>query len=168
VRSAARLVVPGVGSHDAAIRNLNALELKPALLDRLESGVPILAICLGLQILTRSSAEGRLPGVGWLAGETVRLARSGTDQGPHIGWNQVKWTRPDRLTRGIPDASRFYFCHTFAVLLDNPSEGLGTTTHRGDFPSVVASRAVRGTQFHPEKSGADGERLLRNFLEMGC
>jgi imidazole glycerol-phosphate synthase subunit HisH len=159
------LVVPGVGAADPAIRRLAAARLIDPLLRWIEDGKPYLGICLGLQVLFEGSDEDGAATLGVLRGRTVRLA--GAPTLPHIGWNQVERRRehPDHpLMAGIPDGADFYFVHSYAGEPADTELVVAETTHGTGFASVVARDNVMGVQFHPERSGSDGLRLLANFV----
>jgi imidazole glycerol-phosphate synthase subunit HisH len=167
---ASHLVLPGVGSFDAAIRTLDAGGLRAALSRRvLDEGVPVLGICLGMQIFGGSSDEGSLPGLGWLTGRTMRFrppAGLPDIRVPHIGWNRLASRREGPLLAQLGDEARFYYAHSYHYA-DGPDEDTVATAEYGyPFAAVVQRRNIVGTQFHPERSGSDGLTLLRNFLEM--
>ncbi|HSL20799.1 MAG TPA: imidazole glycerol phosphate synthase subunit HisH [Vicinamibacterales bacterium] len=156
----AALVLPGVG-HFSATRPLQGA-FRQAILDRLEHGMPLLGICLGLQWLFEGSDEAPdVPGLGVLAGRCFRLR--GDVKVPHVGWNTLEKTRESRLLQGIERAA-VYFTHTFAAPVT--AECAATTTHGLRFSSVVERGAVFGVQWHPEKSGEAGLATLRNFADV--
>jgi imidazole glycerol-phosphate synthase subunit HisH len=167
---ASHLVLPGVGSFDAAIRTLDADGLRAALSRRvLDEGVPVLGICLGMQIFGGGSDEGSLPGLGWLTGRTVRFrppSGNAEIRVPHIGWNRLATRREGPLLAQLGEDARFYYAHSYHYA-DGPDEDTVATAEYGyPFAAVVQRRNIVGTQFHPERSGSDGLTLLRNFLEM--
>lgn len=152
------LVLPGVGAFGAAAERL-ASRAEPVRAAA-AVGLPVLGICLGMQLLFDASEEGPGAGLGLVAGTVRRLQASRV---PHMGWNRVEGTDP--LLDGVA-GERFYFANSYAADPAEPRDVIGWTTHEGvRFPSVVRRGSVVGTQFHPEKSGAAGLRLLRNFLE---
>ena len=159
------LVVPGVGAFAAAMDRLRAAGLDDLVIERARAGVPVLGLCLGLQLLFERSAElGGGDGLGLLAGDVRPLAPDPPAlKVPHIGWNVVRFTRPSALTEGLGDAAAFYHVHSFAAEPADESDVLGRGDYGGPFVSVVARDNVFGVQFHPEKSSAAGLRLLRNF-----
>ena len=130
------------------------------------AGRPFLGICLGLQLLFDGSDEDGATTLGVVPGRTVRLEDAPTL--PHIGWNQVERTRPHALFEGIEDGADFYFVHSYAGAVDPTADDLvlATTDHGGTFTSAVARGSVLGVQFHPERSGRDGLRLLANFVDL--
>ena len=159
------LVLPGVGAFGDAMRNLRAADLVGLIQERVAAGVPLLGICLGMQLLFESSTEmGRHEGLGILAGHVVRF--SGAHKVPHIGWNQLDVNpegAQDPILRGIPDHSYAYFVHSYYVVPAKPACVLTTTAYGVDFASMVGLGNVYGAQFHPEKSQEVGLRVLENF-----
>ena len=127
---------------------------------------PILGICLGMQLLTKESQEGALPGLGWLNARTVRFnfKASPSLKVPHMGWNDVKPRLGEALWSNFDDAPSFYFVHSYHLVCDDPDDVIGTTHHGYEFTSAVRKGNIRGTQFHPEKSHRFGLRLLQNFV----
>jgi imidazole glycerol-phosphate synthase subunit HisH len=161
-RAARGLILPGVGAFPAAVSRVRELGLDELVGERLGAGVPVLGICLGLQLLFESSSEhGGAEGLGILEGE-VRGLRAGGLKLPHIGWSPVRWERDSRLGEGIDDDTPFYFVHSFAP---EPAVGdvLGTAEHGERFACAVERGTLFGVQFHPEKSSSAGLRLLANF-----
>ncbi len=166
LRDVDALVVPGVGAAAPAMARLDKHGLTQPIERWLASGRPFLGICLGLQLLFESSAEDDAVTLGALAGRTVRL--EGAPTLPHIGWNQVERTRDHPLFDGIADGADFYFVHSYAgdPVDADASAVLARTTHGRPFVSAIARGPVHGVQFHPERSGPDGLRLLANFVAM--
>jgi glutamine amidotransferase len=139
------------------------LGLDDLLRERVRAGVPVLGICLGMQLLFESTTElGGAEGIGLLSGE-VRELEAGGLKVPQIGWNPVSWRRADELNEGLSDPAAFYHVHSFAPRPSEPDVVLGTAEYGAEFVSAVARPPVWGVQFHPEKSGPDGLRLLGNF-----
>lgn len=163
VRAADGVVLPGVGAFPKAIEAVRELGLDALLHERRAAGVPILGICLGMQLLYEHSSEhGGAEGIGLLAGHVEALDAAGLKV-PHMGWNPVSWRAASDLVERLPDPCAFYHVHSFANL-DVDGEGVvGVAGYGADFVSVVDADGVCGTQFHPEKSGPDGLALLRNF-----
>ena len=158
------LVVPGVGAAAPAMERLERQGLVEPIRRWIRDERPYLGICLGLQLLFQSSDEDGALTLGILPGRTVRLADAPTL--PHIGWNQVERRRIHPLFDGITDAADFYFVHSYAGAVpgDARETVLAETTHGRTFTSAIASGALLGVQFHPERSGTDGLRLLANFV----
>lgn len=170
IRRADKLILPGVGAFDSGMKRLEELGLIDVLHHQvLDRGVPVLGVCLGMQLLTRRSEEGVRPGLGWIPGETIRF-RMGDDHAglkiPHMGWNTISVRRVGAIFAGLERGSRFYFVHSYHVVCDDPEDILTTTFYGYDFVSSAQRRNVLGTQFHPEKSHKFGMKLLRNFVEM--
>lgn len=162
VRDADGLILPGVGAFPAAMTRIRELGLDELIAERREAGVPILGICLGLQLLFESSAElGGATGLGLLDGPVGELEAEGLKV-PHIGWSPVRWERESRLTDGIPSETPFYFVHSFAPR-PRGEELLGSAEYGARFACAAERDNVFGVQFHPEKSSAAGLRLLSNF-----
>ena len=167
VQGAERLVLPGVGHFGRAMANLAALHLVEALAEAAQvRRVPVLGICLGMQLLARRSEEGDAAGLGWIEAEVVRFAVPDPRRikVPHMGWNDVIPTRPSDLLRNLPPRADFYFVHSYHVVCRDPALALGETDYAYRFTSVVERDNVVGVQFHPEKSHDAGDRLLENFL----
>lgn len=167
LRESPKVVLPGVGAFDAAMERIAAAGLRPVLDElALERRVPVLGICLGMQLLTRSSEEGRLPGLGWIAGETRRFPRVAGLPVPHMGWNVARSTCESRLTAGLGEEPRFYFVHSYYVQVDEPEDSVLKTVYGLQFDSAVSHGNIYGAQFHPEKSHKYGMQLLRNFAAL--
>jgi imidazole glycerol-phosphate synthase subunit HisH len=161
LRTATGIVVPGVG-HFAATAALDA-GWREAVRDALDRGALLFGICLGQQWLYEGSDEAPdAPGLGLIAGRCRRLPP--TLKVPHVGWNALEIVRPSRLLEGVPGGTQTYFTHSYAA--DITPETVATTTHAAPFASVVETTQVFGVQFHPEKSGPSGVRMLRNFVTL--
>jgi glutamine amidotransferase len=160
------LIVPGVGAAAPAMERLDRQGLSGAIREWIGAGRPFLGICLGLQLLFEGSDEDGAVTLGVLSGRTSRLA--GAPTLPHIGWNQVERRRAHPLFEGIADGADFYFVHSFAGDPGPDAEAaiLAETSHGARFVSAIAAGPVLGVQFHPERSGTDGLRLLANFVEI--
>jgi glutamine amidotransferase len=164
LRAADGLVVPGVGAFPEAMRRLRALGLDAVVRERAHAGVPVIGLCLGMQLLFERSTEHEgATGLGLLPGRVVRLDPRGLKL-PHIGWNAVRWERPSALIAGLPDPAAFYHVHTYVPVPDDPSIVLGTGCYGSPFVSFVARENVLGAQCHPEKSSTHGLALLQNFV----
>ena len=162
VAGSERLVLPGVGAAAATLDSLRESDLLDALTDRVQQDrVPFLGICIGLQVLFDHSEEGDTPCLGWLPGRIRRFAD--VLRVPQIGWNEVRFTRSHPVTAGLPDRGHFYFVNSFYADPADPVHALGRTDYGVEFASVVAHENVVATQFHAEKSGGLGLRLLADF-----
>jgi imidazole glycerol-phosphate synthase subunit HisH len=160
VRAADAVVLPGVGAMPKAMDRVRALRLDSLLHERVEAGVPVLGLCMGMQLLFDSTDElGGAEGIGLLRGRVERLR---AEKVPQIGWNEVRWTRRSPLVEGLPNPCAFYHANSYAPRADSDIV-LGTADYGDEFVSVVERPPVYGLQSHPEKSGPDGLRLLRNF-----
>jgi glutamine amidotransferase len=166
IASADGLVVPGVGAFPLAMRNLAQLGLLELLRERAAAGVPLLGICLGMQLLFDRSVELEpADGLGLLRGDVTPLATGGL-RVPHIGWNEVSFQRPCALTDGLGGGGAFYHVHSLAARPSNPDDVVGTAEYGERFATMVAQGNVFGVQFHPEKSSSEGLELLSNFTRL--
>jgi glutamine amidotransferase len=164
VRDAAAIILPGVGAFPEAMRNLERSGLGEQLIERAAAGVPLLGICLGMQLLFESSTEHEgAEGLGILPGSVTRLE---SPRLPHIGWNLVTFTRASALTEGLGESAAFYHVHSFACRPSDASDVVGESEYGERFVSVVERDNVLAAQFHPEKSSIDGLRMLRNFAAL--
>ena len=166
--AATHLVLPGVGAFDEAMENLHASGFAEVLERKVHAEhVPLLGICLGFQMLTKRSEEGRAPGLGWIDAETKRFDFSGRDPAPkipHLGWNDLDVRKDSPLLAGISHAACYYFAHSYCVSCDDPSAVLAATSYGYEFVSAVHRDNIFATQFHPEKSHNNGLQLIRNFV----
>jgi glutamine amidotransferase len=163
IRAAEALVLPGVGAFPKAMTAIRARGLDGLIAERRSAGVPVLGICLGMQLLFERSVElGGSDGLGLLPGEVRELDAPGLKI-PQIGWNAVVWQRESPLTTGFGEQTAFYHVHSFAPVASNGIV-LGTADYGSEFVTAVEGDGVWGVQFHPEKSGPDGLALLRNFV----
>lgn len=162
VLGADALVVPGVGHFGACMRALTGAGLDGAVTQFVATGRPTLGVCLGMQVLFKSSEEDAEEGLGLLAGRVRRLSRR--VKVPHMGWNKVQWVRPHPYTEGIPSGTRFYFVHSYAA--ETVADvTVGVTDYGGPFSAAVARDNLFATQFHPEKSGDPGLHIYEAFVE---
>jgi glutamine amidotransferase len=162
VQAADGVILPGVGAFPRAMERVRERGLDELIAERRGAGVPILGICLGLQLLFDSTTElGGAEGLGLLSGEVSELRADGLKV-PHIGWSPVRWERDSRLTEGIESGTPFYFVHSFAPAA-RPDELLGSAVYGERFACAAEHDNVFGVQFHPEKSSTAGLRLLSNF-----
>lgn len=162
-----RIILPGVGAFRDCIQNLRQQGFAEALTDLvLRRGKPFFGICLGLQALGRTSAEGGMyEGLGWLAGDVIRLQPSSPElRVPHIGWNEVTWRTGSPLFVGLPRQPEFYFVHSYHLCCDDEEVVEGVSDHGGPVTASVRKDNIFATQFHPEKSQEYGIKLLENFL----
>lgn len=167
IASAERLLLPGVGSFDEGVRRLHEGGFVDALETARVAGVPILGVCLGMQLMTKGSEEGDLPGLGWFDAETVRLPRDAGVRVPHMGWNSADPVAEESVFSDPdpdPDA-RYYFVHSYHVHCNDRADVLAQTTYGIKFTSAIRSGAVVATQFHPEKSHRFGMRIIARFAE---
>jgi imidazole glycerol-phosphate synthase subunit HisH len=164
LRAADGLILPGVGAFPRAMANLRERGLDELMAERRAAGVPLLGLCLGLQLLFAESVElAGGAGLGLLPGRVVRVVPPPGGKLPHIGWNLVTFRRESELTVGLPEATPFYHVHSFAPEPADPDDVLGTSEYGSTFVSVVARPPLYGAQFHPEKSSVHGLALLHNF-----
>lgn len=165
LRACDGLVLPGVGAFPQAMRNLDGLGLPELIRDLVETGTPLLGICLGMQLLFDTSEElGGAAGLGLIGGEVTRLETGGL-RVPHIGWNDVRVEQASPLTGELPEGGcPFYHVHSFAARPRDPEHVIGTTEYGERFATIVGRDGVYGVQFHPEKSSRHGLRLLHSFV----
>lgn len=169
LEAAGKIILPGVGAFDNAMQRLNDTGFLTTLTTLvLEQYRPVLGICLGMQLLTRRSEEGSLPGLGWVAADTVSFQTEAMDSAqriPHMGWNTVTVKKPTPLFEVNGEEQRFYFTHSYHVVCDDVADVL-TETHYGyKFVSAFSRGNIYGAQFHPEKSHRFGMAFLRHFVE---
>lgn len=168
ILSAKKLILPGVGAFDAAMTKINETGLRQ-ILDKkvLEEKTPVLGICLGMQLLTRSSDEGKMEGLSWIPADTKKIPSKDGLKIPHMGWNVVKKSTPSELTEGFEEGEhRFYFVHSYAVRVDNQENSILKTNYGIEFDSAIQKDNVFGVQFHPEKSHRFGKKLFANFIKV--
>lgn len=165
--NAQKILLPGVGSFNQAMKRISEngfLDVlnKKALVDK----IPILGICLGMQLLTNGSEEGTLPGLGWIDAETIRFPRNSGLKVPHMGWNLVEPAMQSLLTSNLPNESRFYFVHSYYVKVVSQENSILKTDYGVSFDAAIQNDNIFGVQFHPEKSHKFGMQLLKNFSEI--
>ncbi|MBG0789050.1 MAG: imidazole glycerol phosphate synthase subunit HisH [Desulfovibrionaceae bacterium] len=161
-------VLPGVGAFKDAMDLLRARNLDKILEDQiLAHDIPILGVCLGMQLLASKGMEhGEHDGLNWVPGSVVPLVPKNRERIPHVGWNNVEYDAPNPLLADIPPGEDFYFVHSYHFVAENPNHVAATTPYCGDFTSVINNGSIYGTQFHPEKSQAIGLKLLKNFIRI--
>ena len=171
VAAADRVIFPGVGAAGAAMEQLRRSGLDRAIRETVDSGRPVLGICLGAQIiLDESEEDGGTPCLGIIPGKVERFPVGGAApkdarKVPHIGWNEVTFRRRHPVFEGIADGSEFYFVHSYYPAASQPSDVIATTRYSVTFSSVIGRGNIVAVQFHPERSGRIGLRVIRNFLE---
>jgi glutamine amidotransferase len=169
IEKAEKILLPGVGSFDAAISKIDELNLRPVLTFMAkEKKVPFLGICLGMQLLTESSEEGVLKGLNFVPAKTIKFKfpENSNLKIPHMGWNLVTKKTESVLTKNFTDEFRFYFVHSYHVICDSPINSILTTNYGYEFDSAIQNENVFGAQFHPEKSHKYGMQLLSNFANI--
>ena len=170
ITCAGSLVLPGVGSFRKAVDTLRQTGLDQAILDAVQTkGVKILGICLGMQLMCRSSEEGELPGLGWFDADVklIKLQEETNLKVPHMGWNTIDIKKPNALFDAEGE-QRFYFVHSYHVVCNDPSDVIATTHHGYDWTAAFSNQNIYGVQFHPEKSHRFGMELIKRFLKLPC
>jgi imidazole glycerol-phosphate synthase subunit HisH len=164
---AEKLILPGVGAFGVGMQNLDRLGFAEALPHLARSGRPLLGICLGMQLLASTGTEhGRHDGLGLVPGLVERIDVDGDLRIPHVGWNAIDSRRESALFEGLSQEPTFYFVHSYELRPDDPEALTATTDYGGEVTACVQADGIFGVQFHPEKSQADGLRLLENFLSV--
>ena len=167
LRGAERIVLPGVGAFDHAMDLLDATGMRETLDEMvLEKGIPVLGVCVGMQILAESSEEGTRAGLGWIKGAVRHFRSAQTPQGimlPHMGWNDVEPEPGQPLFKGFGKETRFYFLHSFYFDCANDEDVSAHAEYGVNFACAVSRGGIQGVQFHPEKSHHFGAQLLKNF-----
>ncbi len=169
IRKAKKLILPGVGAFDKAMMNLENRDLISVLNEQvLKNRIPLLGICLGMQLLTKGSEEGELNGLGWIDAETLRFNFSPGMKlrVPHMGWNTLTVQQKSCLFQQMYEEPRFYFVHSYYVKCKSQESILATTHYGIDFASGITQDNIYGLQFHPEKSHKFGMQVLKNFTEL--
>lgn len=169
IESATKLLLPGVGAFDKAMARINEMDIKEVLDKKaLNDKIPILGICLGMQLLTDKSEEGKLDGLGWISGETIKFKFPNNKiKVPHMGWNLVNIRSQQKIVADLGEEPRFYFVHSYYVKVKNEENKLLETNYGGmSFDSAIQKENIYGAQFHPEKSHKFGMQLLKNFAEL--
>jgi len=162
LKEADGIIVPGVGAFDDCVRNFRPFSVM--LIERVEAGVPVLGICIGMQVMFEASEEGKERGLGLLPGTVVRLPD--TVRVPHMGWNNLHLQRYSELLDGVTDVDYFYFVHSYYCVPRNEEHIVASVDYGEQLAAVVNRNNLYGVQFHPEKSSKRGLHLLRNFAQM--
>jgi glutamine amidotransferase len=167
IEKADKLLLPGVGAFDNAIKRLKEMDLIPVLnYKALEQKIPILGICLGMQLLTNGSEEGKEKGLGWIAADTLKFNfEDNRLKIPHMGWNTVTQSNKSVLTDNLPEEPRFYFVHSYYVKVKDEKNSILKTNYGLEFDSAIQNGNIFGTQFHPEKSHKFGMKIFENFAK---
>ncbi len=169
IKNAEKLILPGVGSFDNGIKHLTDLNLIEALNEKvLNEKTPVMGICLGMQLITKNSEEGKLKGLGWIDAKTIKFKFNPDSllKIPHMEWNLVKIEKKSKLFQDMYDKeNRFYFVHSYHAVCNNQEDVLTSTFHGHNFTSGFERDNIIGVQFHPEKSHKFGMHLLKNFAE---
>lgn len=166
IKDADKIILPGVGAFDngmANLKNLGLIDLlnKKVIIDK----TPVLGICLGMQLMTQSSEEGTLKGLGWFAAETIKFNSEGI-RVPHMGWNTAEVVKESKLSAELYAENRFYFVHSYYVKCHDEGDILMKTNYGADFASAISRENMYAVQFHPEKSHKFGYKILKNFMEL--
>jgi glutamine amidotransferase len=171
LKAATKIVLPGVGSFDYAMEKLNASGMRETLDEFvLEKKLPVIGVCVGMQMMARASDEGSGVGLGWIPGEVKRLSNlCNANQDfplPHMGWNNLYYQKEDPLFHGLEANPRFYFLHSYYFQCDSADSILATANYGADFATVIRRENIYGIQCHPEKSHSAGYSLLKNFASL--
>ena len=169
ISNASKILLPGVGAFDTAMKRINDSGMIEVLNQKaLVEKVPVLGICLGMQLLTEGSEEGVLPGLSWIKGKTYSFKGRIEEKLkiPHMGWNDVQISKQTALTGDYSDEIRFYFVHSYFVIAEDRNHSMMRTKHGVEFDSGIAKENIFGVQFHPEKSHKFGMQLFKNFAEI--
>jgi glutamine amidotransferase len=165
-----KLIIPGVGAFDHAMQSLHDSGMRETLDEMvLQRQVPVLGVCVGMQMFACSSKEGVLPGLGWINADVKKFDRSINAKRlpvPHMGWNDVRPVKQSDLFKRLGEEARFYFLHSYYVDCRTAGDGVAVADYGGDFVCAMNHENIFGVQFHPEKSHQDGIQLLRNFAQL--
>ena len=166
IRTATHVVLPGQGAYGEGMENLKKRHLIGVLETQvLKKNRPFLGICLGMQLLGKSSTEGGFhKGLGWLPGIVEKISDHPNVRLPHMGWDDIMFITPSAFTKGIKNESDFYFAHSYVLKLAQPDLVIATCTYGETFPAMIEANNIHATMFHPEKSQDNGLRLIQNFL----
>ena len=170
LKHADKIILPGVGAFDYAMELLDKSGLRGQLDEMVFiKKVPILGICVGMQMLAKTSEEGERTGLGWIDAEVRKFKESSTEAKiriPHMGWNNIKPTNPNKLLDGLNTESIFYFLHSYYFKCNNLEDVIAVSDYQIEFACAITSGNIYGVQFHPEKSHMGGARLLENFARL--
>jgi len=169
IESASKIILPGIGAFDHCMKQFNISGLREVFTRKvMEDKTPLLGICVGLQMLMENSEEGIEPGLGWIAGKTVKFKKDkiGDLKIPHMGWTNVRIEKESALTENLESQPRFYFVHSYHVVPDNKSDELLSANYGYDFTAAINRENIYGAQFHPEKSHKYGMKILENFARL--
>jgi glutamine amidotransferase len=170
VKGAKKIFLPGVGAFDETMSKLDKTGFRGVLdMEVLENKIPIIGICVGMQILAETSEEGKNKGLGYIKGKVKRIAKDTILQKPklpHMGWNSIEVTKENQLFKNVDPGLGFYFLHSYYFECDDPKDILSTTNYGTAFASSVQKENVYGIQFHPEKSHRNGLKLMNNFANL--
>jgi len=168
IENSEKLILPGMGAFDNCMQKFNDSGLRTSIEKKIfEQKIPVLGICVGLQMFMDSSEEGNAAGLGWIKGRTVAFDKgrmTDTQKVPNMGWLETTKTKDSKLMSAL-EGARFYFAHSFHVQLDDANDGLLMAGHGYDFTAAAEKNNIVGVQFHPEKSHRFGLQLLKNFAE---
>jgi glutamine amidotransferase len=169
ILKADKLILPGVGAFDTCAQKLQESGLLETLQQKvIRDKTPVLGVCVGMQLLTQGSEEGKLPGLGWIKGQIVKFKKEQLPASfkiPHMGWREVKLNKQSKLFSEMFEEPRFYFVHSYHPVLDNPEDALMTADYGYSFVAGMEHDNIMGVQFHPEKSHKFGMKLLDNFVK---
>ncbi|MCD4780263.1 MAG: imidazole glycerol phosphate synthase subunit HisH [Candidatus Omnitrophica bacterium] len=169
IKEAHKIILPGVGHFATGMKNLIQFKLIDILNEKiLQEKVPILGICLGMQLFTQHSEEGRQSGLGWIKAKAIKFEydQNNNLRVPHVGWNKIALKKDSTLFNRVNVEHRFYFTHSYYVSCESMDDVIATTTYGIEFVSVIQKDNIFGTQFHPEKSHLNGFEIIKNFIRI--